>query len=64
MAPIAEYEHVFGCKHEGAVYPRLTHRHDVVHVLRRVAADLAAASTFDPHAPDHLLVAFQVGDGH
>ena len=42
----------------------LTHRHDVVHVLRRVAADLAAASTFDPHAADDSLVAFEVVDGH
>ena len=46
------------------MYPRLADRHDVVHVLRRVAADLAAASAFRPHAPDDGLVAFEVVDGH
>ncbi len=64
MAPIAEYEHVLGCKHEGTVYPRLADRDDVVDVRRWIAAEFAVVATFSADAPDHLLVAFQVGDGH
>lgn len=46
------------------MYPRLADRDDVVDVRRRVAAEFAVVATFSADAPDHLLVAFQVGDGH
>jgi len=64
MAPIAEYEHVFGCKHERAVYPRLADRDDVVDVRRWIAAEFAVVAALSADATDHLLVTFEVGDGH